>query len=126
MAPESLTGARRAWEGSRFWALGDDSNDNNSKQKDDESREGSYDSNKDFLRDAISTGFSLDDVLRAETLLVENFHSRKFSSVDRGAGHTSHPRPLASRIMEAVADLQTQGTMKPWKGPLPKKRSQHN
>lgn len=61
--------------------------------------------NKEFIRDATQAGFSVDDLLRAETLLTENFHSPKFASVDRGGGHVRHPQPLASRITEAVADL---------------------
>ena len=60
---------------------------------------------KEFMRDATQAGFSVDDLLRAETLLTENFHSPKFASVDRGGGHVRHPQPLASRITEAVADL---------------------
>ena len=38
----------------------------------------------------------------------------------------SHPRPMASRITEVVADLRFQRTKKTWKGPLPKPRSPQN
>lgn len=68
-------------------------------------------------------GFSVDDVLRAETMLTENFESPKFMSVERGVGHARHPQPLASRITEAVANFRWKKNMKAWKGPLPKPRS---
>lgn len=126
---ELLGGADGSWRGSKFWVLGDDSyedcRDICSIQKG-ESKEDSYNSDKDLMRDAIRSGFLVDDVLRAEALLKENFHSPKFASVERGTGHIRHPRPMASRITEAVADLRLKKNRKPWWGPLPKSRSLQN
>lgn len=77
-------------------------------------------SERKFIRDALHVGFLVDELIRAETLLLENVQSPVFASVDRGAGHISHPRPLASRITEAVADLRLKKSRKSWKGSLPK------
>jgi hypothetical protein len=124
---ETLAGEVRPWRGSKFWALdnegSEDSDDDDFKKEDRDPDEEDYRSEKEFLRDATQVGFSVDDLLRAETLLTENFQTPKFASVDRGAGHVRHPRPLASRITETVADLRFQKIEKPWKGPLPKPRS---
>lgn len=56
----------------------DGSEDDDTKQKDEESDEGSCNSVKEFLCDA-------DDCIRAESLLLENLRSSKFVPVDRGA-----------------------------------------
>lgn len=122
-----LTGASKSWKGSRFWALEDDSDRQveGAKQREEDPNLESYDSEREFINDATQAGFSLDELIRAETLLTENFQSPKFTSVDRGGGHIRHPRPLASRITEAVADLRLQRDEKPWKGPLPKIRAHH-
>ena len=127
---EQFVGAEKPWRGSRFWALEDDDNgesdDDVIKKEGEDPDEEAYNSESEFIRDATRVGFSVDDLIRAESLLTENFQSPKFASVDRGAGHVSHPRPLASRITEAVADLRFQRTGKTWKGPLPKPRSPQN
>jgi len=107
---EQFVGAEKPWRGSRFWALEDDDNgesdDDVIKKEGEDPDEEAYNSESEFIRDATRVGFSVDDLIRAESLLTENFQSPKFASVDRGAGHVSHPRPLASRITEAVADLR--------------------
>jgi hypothetical protein len=124
---EPLDGEIGPWKGSKFWVLdnetSEDSEDDGFKEEDRVHEEEDYRSEKEFIRDATQVGFSVDDLLRAESLLTENFNSPKFASVDRGAGHVRHPRPLASRITEAVADLRFLRTEKSWKGPLPKPRS---
>jgi len=114
-------------KGSKFWVLNsdtsEDSDDDGFKEEDRVPEEEDYRSEKEFIRDAAQVGFLVDDLLRAESLLTEIFNSPKFASVDRGAGHARHPRPLASRITEAVADLRFLRMKKSWKGPLPKPRS---
>lgn len=99
MAAEPLVGAGRAWRGSRFWVLDDesigDSEEDGSSQKGTDTAVSSINSDQKLLRDAIRVGFSVDEVIRAETLLTENFNSPKFASLDKGAGHTSRPQPLA-------------------------------
>lgn len=84
---EPLVGPGRSWKGSRFWALDneshDDSEDEDTKQNDVVPDDGSFNSEK-LLRDAERAGFSVDEVIRGETLLTENFHSPKFDSLDRG------------------------------------------
>jgi hypothetical protein len=121
---EQFVGAEKPWRGSRFWVLGDDDNgdsdDEDIKKEGEDPDEDAYNSEREFIRDATRVGFSVDDLIRAESLLTKNFHSPKFASADRGTGHVSHPRSLASRITEAVADLRFQRTVKTWKGPLPK------
>jgi len=71
---EPLVGAERLWRGSRFWALDDDGNedsgDDGTKQEDGDPGEESYNSEKEFMRGATWAGFSLDDLIRAETLLT--------------------------------------------------------
>ena len=107
---EQFVGAEKPLRGSRFWALEDDDNgesdDDVIKKEGEDPDEEAYNSEREFIRDATRVGFSVDNLIRAESLLTENFHSPKFASVDRGAGHVCHPRPLASRITEAVADLR--------------------
>lgn len=124
---DPLAGDGSLWRGSRFWALdgfsSDDSDDDSADQQAGESGKGECGSEREFIRDAIHVGFSVDDLIRAESLLTERIESPKFSSVDRGAGHISHPRPLATRITEAIADRRLKKSGKPWKGPLPKARS---
>jgi hypothetical protein len=114
-----LVGVGKPWRGSRFWALQDDSNEDSDdegvKQKEEDPSRESYDSEREFINDATQAGFSLDELIRAETLLTENFHSPKFASIDRGAGHIRHPWPLASWITEAVVDLRLQRDEKQWK-----------
>lgn len=129
MTSNPLVGPERAWRGLRFWALDDDSlvdsEEDDTVQKDSGPDDGVIKAEQKLLRDANRVGFSVDDVIRAESLLTENFNSPKFASLDKGAGHTSRPQPLASRISEAVADLRLKKSGKSWRGPLPRPRSPH-
>lgn len=123
-----VAGLGKPRRGSRFWTLQDDTFENSDeedvrlKKCISPGRE-SYDSEKEFIVEATQAGFSLDELIRAEALLTENFQSPKFASVDRGAGHARQPRPLASRITEAVADLRMRKDENRWKRPLPRPRT---
>ena len=87
---EQFAGAEKSWRGSRFWAIrdndNDDSGDDDFRKEGDDPDEDAYNSEREFISDATRVGFSIDDLLRAESLLTENFQSPKFASVDRGLG----------------------------------------
>lgn len=52
-------------------------------------------STQDFISDAAHVGFSIDELIRADTHLSENAQSPTFlSAADRGPGHVAHPRRL--------------------------------
>lgn len=104
----------------------DESDHEANERKDGELEEDEWGSEREFIRDASHAGFSVHELIRAETLSLENFQSLKFASLDRGAEHVTHPRPLASKITEAVADIRLKRSGKPWRGPLPKARSPYS
>lgn len=120
----------RSWRGSKFWVLDGENSDRSEDEADDQMdgdhMEREWGSDRKLVRDAARAGVSVDEIIRAESLLRENFRSPQFASMDRGAGHISHRRPLASKIAEAVADIHFKGTGKPWKGPLPKSHPPHS
>ncbi|KAF8686225.1 hypothetical protein HU200_043607 [Digitaria exilis] len=121
-SPPSLTCKSRCAErGSRFWPL---ANEVSSDEEEMDSKGGSVldsDSDSEFVGDALMAGFSTDDLRRAEALAT-NVVSPSFGSVGCGAGQIKHPRTLARRIVDAVAERRSPG-VKPWHGPLPKRRS---
>ncbi|KAJ1276098.1 hypothetical protein BS78_05G188300 [Paspalum vaginatum] len=104
--------------GSRFWALVDgDSSD----EEEPVEEKGSAMSTELFMHDALEEGFSVDDICRAEASLPNNVASPLFCSNEFGAGQVRRARPLASRVVDAVADRRMRAG-KPWQGPLPAKR----
>lgn len=125
LSPDPLHGVRPEGSGSRFWILQEeeDSDDEGAGEPDfpmPASESGESIPDAEILRDAMRAGYSIDEVRRAE-ILATNEVPPGFVSVDRGAGHVSHPRLLAQRVVDAVADLRSP-SVKPWKGPLPKRR----
>ena len=67
-----------------------------------------------FVRDALASGFTMDDVLMAEDqLLAVEVPSPEVRSVSSLAGK--------SRVVQGVAQRQVAG--KPWRGPFPPRRS---
>lgn len=107
-------------EGSHFWAL---ASGKSSDEEGEEDGKGSPESGGDgkFFRDTLLSGFSIDELKRAEVLSVE-VQSPVFGSAGCGAGHANHPRTLARRVVDAVAEQRAQKS-KSWKGPSPLARS---
>lgn len=73
MMSEPLVGPGWSWRGSRFWALDDESHDDS--EDEDTKLKGvdpndSFNSKKKLLHDAMRVGFSVDEVIRAESLLT--------------------------------------------------------
>ncbi|RLN23396.1 hypothetical protein C2845_PM07G35170 [Panicum miliaceum] len=121
-SPDPLHGVRPGTSGSRFWAL---SGEESSEEEESAGEEASHASGEsisssDFIRDALLAGFSVDEVRGAEALATNGI-SPRFGSVSGGAGHAKHHRFLAQRIVDAVAERRSPA-VKPWRGPLPKRR----
>ena len=68
---EQFVGAEKPWRGSRFWALEDDDNgesdDDVIKKEGEDPDEEAYNSEREFIRDATRVGFSVDNLIRAES-----------------------------------------------------------
>jgi hypothetical protein len=99
---------------SKFCALADENSD------DDETKEKeiSTPTREDFIDAASKMGFTLQDLIQAETELndVTQVSSPSLSRPDSCC-------PTANRIINAmVNDASQKRAMKPWKGPLPKPR----
>lgn len=91
--PAPLAGTGGSW--SRFSAVDVDSckgsDDEATIQKDGETEDTLWGSEREFIRGATLVGFSVDELIRAETLFTENIQSPKFNSVDRGQGILAIP-----------------------------------
>ncbi|RLN34226.1 hypothetical protein C2845_PM03G30090 [Panicum miliaceum] len=121
-SPDLLHGLRPENSGSRFWALRDDeSSDEEASREDGDSYvSGESITDSEFMRDAVLAGYSVDEIRQAEALST-NAVSPSFGSVSCDADQVKHRRSLAQRIVDAVAERRPPA-VKPWKGPLPKRR----
>ncbi|CAN6173504.1 unnamed protein product [Urochloa humidicola] len=119
----SPTEERIEWAdaGSRFWALStEESSDEEDGEVEEKESLGSEGNGK-FFRAAVYAGFSLDELKKAEAQAATGV-SLVFNSANVGAGQVKHPRTLARRVVDAVADWRGKH-VKGWKGPLPPVRT---
>uniref|UniRef100_A0A0E0AP00 Uncharacterized protein n=1 Tax=Oryza glumipatula TaxID=40148 RepID=A0A0E0AP00_9ORYZ len=110
--------------GSRFWALGDESSedevDREERRSEEEVQGGLVLPEESFVKKAIDQGFTVDEILKAGEHLLCMSSSAKVSSCSMNSGFAGN-RKLAKKMVEKVVN-QKKTTCKPWKGPLPKAR----
>lgn len=110
--------------GSRFWALGDESSEDEVDREEHRSEEevqgGLVLPEESFVKKAIDQGFTVDEILKAGEHLLCMSSPPKVSSCSMNSGFVGN-RKLAKKMVEKVMNQKTT-TCKPWKGPLPKAR----
>uniref|UniRef100_A0A0E0QP49 Uncharacterized protein n=1 Tax=Oryza rufipogon TaxID=4529 RepID=A0A0E0QP49_ORYRU len=110
--------------GSRFWALGDESSEDEVDREEHRSEEevqgGSVLPEESFVKKAIDQGFTVDEILKAGEHLLCMSSPPKVSSCSMNSDFVGN-RKLAKKMVEKVVNQKTT-TCKPWKGPLPKAR----
>lgn len=110
--------------GSRFWALGDESSEDEVDREEHRSEEevqgGLVLPEESFVKKAIDQGFTVDEILKAGEHLLCMSSPPKVSSCSMNSGFVGN-RKLAKKMVEKVVNQKTT-TCKPWKGPLPKAR----